>query len=107
MTTTLHHLAAADDPTAVQAELRRAETALSSELASLRQAIAQIEAVLRSRPTGTNLLTVIEAARELRVSRVRIFQLLASGDLDGVRIGRARCVPRLSIDAYLSRLGAL
>ena len=107
MATTLHPLGTAEDPTAVLAELRRAETALSSERASLRQAIAQMEAVLRSGPTGTSLLTVVEAARELRVSRARVFQLLASGDLDGVRIGRARCVPRRSIDVYLSRLGAL
>jgi excisionase family DNA binding protein len=50
---------------------------------------------------------VVEAARELRVSRARIFQLWAAGDLEGVRIGRSRCVPRRSIEAYLSRLGAL
>jgi excisionase family DNA binding protein len=107
MATTVHQLVTAEDSKSVLAELRRAETALSSELASLRQAITRLEAVLRSAPTAASLLTVVEAARELRVSRARVFQLLASGDLDGVRIGRARCVPRRSIDAYLSRLGAL
>ena len=89
------------------AELRRAEMALSSELVSLRRAIGRVEGVLSCPPTGGSLLTVVEAARELRVSRARIFQLLAAGDLEGVRIGRSRCVPRRSIEAYLSRLGAL
>jgi excisionase family DNA binding protein len=107
MATVLHHLATAEDSTSALAELRRAEAALSSELMALRHAIAQVEAVLRAPPTGGSLLTVVEAARELRVSRARIFQLLASGDLEGVRIGRSRCVPRRSIDAYLNRLGAL
>jgi excisionase family DNA binding protein len=107
MATSLHQLATGEDPTLVLAELRRAEAALSSELVSLRRAIGQLEAVLRCPPTGGSLLTVVEAARELRVSRARIFQLLAAGDLEGVRIGRSWCVPRRSIDAYLSRLGAL
>jgi excisionase family DNA binding protein len=55
---------------------------------------------------GAGLLTVVEAARELRVSRSRVLDLLAAGELEGVMIGRARCVPRRSIDALLVRLGA-
>jgi hypothetical protein len=68
----------------VLARLRQAEAALSSELAALRQAIAELAAVLETPPHGASLLTVVEATRELRVSRSRIFQLLASGDLEGV-----------------------
>jgi hypothetical protein len=48
----------------------------------LRQAIVQVEAVLGAPPAGSSLLTVDEAARELRVSRTRILQLLGSGDLE-------------------------
>jgi hypothetical protein len=98
MSTSLHHLATDEDPTLVLAELRRAEMALSSELVSLRRAIGQVEAVLRCPPTGGSLLTVVEAARELRVSRARIFQLLAAGTwkecasvgLGAYRVGRSR-----------------
>jgi excisionase family DNA binding protein len=106
MATTCNGLAVVRDQPSVLARLRKAEVALSSELAALRQVIAEVEAVLKAPPAGASLLTVIEAASELRVSRTRIFQLLASGDLEGVRIGRTRCVPRRSIDAYLARLGA-
>ena len=106
MAATRNALVVAQDSAAVLARLRQAEIALSSELAALRQAIAELAAVLECPPPGASLLTVVEAARELRVSRTRVFQLLASGDLEGVRIGRARCVPRRSVDAYLGRLGA-
>jgi excisionase family DNA binding protein len=89
------------------ARLHRAEAAMASELAAVREAIAEVEAALAAtsgRPAA--LLTVMEAARELRVSRSRVFELLAVGELEGVMIGRSRCVPRRSIDALLFRLGA-
>jgi excisionase family DNA binding protein len=106
MAATRNGLPVVQDSAAVLARLRQTEAALSSELATLRQAIVEKATVLESLPPGASLLTVVEAARELRVSRTRVFQVLASGDLEGVRIGRARCVPRRSIDAYLGRLGA-
>jgi excisionase family DNA binding protein len=106
MATTRNGLAVVQDSASVLARLRQAEAALASELTFLRQAIAELAAVMETPPPGVSLLTVVEAARELRVSRTRVFQLLASGDLEGVRIGRVRCVPRCSIDAYLGRLGA-
>jgi excisionase family DNA binding protein len=106
MTTTGSGMAVVPDSAAVLARLRQVEAALSFELASLRQTIGELAAVLETPLPGGTLLTVVEAARELRVSRTRIFQLLASGELEGVRIGRARCVPRQSVDAFLARLGA-
>ena len=106
MATSSNRLFTVEDPASVLDRLRQSEAALSSELVALRLAIAQVEAILKAPPARSSLLTVVEAARELRVSRTRVFQLLASGDLEGVRIGRARCVPRRSIDAYLDGLGA-
>lgn len=92
---------------AALARLRRAEATMAVELEAIRDAIAEVEASLATPlPSGSGLLTVVETARELRVSRSRVFELLASGELEGVRIGRARCVPRRSVDALLSRLGA-
>lgn len=64
---------------------------MAAELEALREAIGQVEASFAT-PRGGSLLTVVEAARELRVSRSRVFQLLAAGELEGVRIGRARWV---------------
>ncbi len=78
---------------------------MTAELASLREAIGQVEASLASTVPASGLLTVVEAARELRVSRSRVFQLLAAGELEGVRIGRARCVPRRSVEALVDRMG--
>jgi excisionase family DNA binding protein len=39
------------------------------------------------------LLTVEEAARVLRLGRTTVYNLIRAGDLDSVRIGRARRVP--------------
>jgi excisionase family DNA binding protein len=95
------------DPAGALLRLRRAEAAMASELAAVREALADVEAALAAGPVGgAGLLTVVEAARELRVSRSRVFDLLAAGELEGVMIGRARCVPRRSIDDFLVRLGA-
>ena len=79
---------------------------MAAELEALRDAIGQVEAALAAPLGGGSLLTVVEAARELRVSRSRVFQLLAAGELEGVRIGRSRCVPRRSVEDFVARLGA-
>ena len=99
------HLGRGDPGTAL-ARLHQAETTMAAELSALREAIAQIESTLAAPPASSSLLTVVEAARELRVSRSRVFALLAAGELEGVRIGRSRCVPRRSIEEFLARLGA-
>jgi excisionase family DNA binding protein len=93
------------DPSLALARLRRIEATMAAELEALRDAIEQVEAAL-AKPAGGSLLTVVEAARELRVSRSRVFQLLAAGELEGVRIGRSRCVPRRSVEELVARLGA-
>lgn len=47
-----------------------------------------------------------EAAAVLRCSRSFIYDLLARGDLTGVKSGRARLIPGVSIATYLGRLSA-
>jgi excisionase family DNA binding protein len=50
--------------------------------------------------------TVEQTARRLHASRSRVFELLAAGELESVRVGRSRCVFRRSVEELLGRLGA-
>lgn len=54
--------------------------------------------------SATLMLTVEEAAQELRIGRTRMFALIGSGDLGSVKIGRSRRVPRAALDAYIAKL---
>lgn len=51
------------------------------------------------------LLTVPEAAAHLRLSRARVFELIASGDLPSLKLGGARRIRRDALLAYLDSLG--
>ena len=101
--------AGAPDPRAALACLESAEAALRAELERLRAAITAVRAVLQDGAAVRGdepLLTVEQAARHLHASRSRVFELLAAGELEGVRVGRSRCVSRRSIEELLGRLGA-
>ncbi len=50
------------------------------------------------------LLTPEEAARRLSVGRTTIYELMASGELQSVNIGRSRRVPVSSLSVFVSRL---
>ncbi|MBL8775084.1 MAG: helix-turn-helix domain-containing protein [Acidimicrobiales bacterium] len=50
------------------------------------------------------LLTVEQAATYLAVSRARTYELLASGALESVKIGRSRRVPLVALHEYVERL---
>lgn len=52
------------------------------------------------------LLTPAEAAAALGVGRSTLFDLLGSGALPSVRIGRARRVRRDDLDAFVAGLSA-
>ena len=52
-------------------------------------------------PGGHLLLTVKEAAEELRVSRSAIYQLVAGGQIPSIRIGRSRRIPRAALVAWV------
>jgi excisionase family DNA binding protein len=50
------------------------------------------------------LLTVEEAARELRLSRSKVYELMSAGEIKSVTIGRSRRVPSEATAEYVSRL---
>jgi excisionase family DNA binding protein len=50
------------------------------------------------------LLTVEEAARRLRIGRTLVYQLISSGELKSVKVGRLRRVPAECLPAYVATL---
>lgn len=56
--------------------------------------------------TPTLLLTVEEAAESLRLSRTLVYELVSSGELRSVKIGRARRVSVRALQDYVNRLEA-
>lgn len=52
------------------------------------------------------LLRPEDAADALDLSRTTVFALIAAGELESVKIGRARRVPRDAIEAYVAKLRA-
>ena len=56
-----------------------------------------------TQPTGAglNLLTVAEVATLLRVSKMSVYRLIHSGELEAVRFGRSFRVPHAAVEAYL------
>ena len=54
--------------------------------------------------TGQLLYRPEEGAAMLRVSRSRLFQLLASGQLQTVQIGKSRRISRAALEEYIAHL---
>lgn len=50
---------------------------------------------------NVRFLKVAEVASMLRVSRMSVYRLIHSGDLEAVRFGRNFRVPERAVDAYL------
>ena len=50
------------------------------------------------------LLTIPETTRRLNVGRTKTYELITSGELESVTIGRARRVPADAVAAYVERL---
>lgn len=48
------------------------------------------------------LLTVEEAAEQLGIGRTSMYRLVSSGEIESVRIGRLRRVPKDAISAYIT-----
>ena len=58
-------------------------------------------------PTSEKLLySPAETAQMLGVSRSQRFELLARGEIESVKIGRLRKIPREALTAYVARLRA-
>ncbi len=52
--------------------------------------------------TRPAVLTIPELAAELRIGRNAAYELVARGDIYGVRIGRSIRVPRRALELFLS-----
>jgi excisionase family DNA binding protein len=52
----------------------------------------------------TILLTPEEAAKELRIGRSRMYEMLRRGDVLSVKVGGSRRVPYEALQAYVRRL---
>ena len=50
------------------------------------------------------LLTVPEAAEALAISRSKLYQLLATGAVDSIRIDGSRRIPVSALTDYITRL---
>jgi excisionase family DNA binding protein len=50
------------------------------------------------------LLTVEEAARRLCIGRTLVYQLISSGELESVKVGRLRRVPAECLPEYVATL---
>jgi len=50
------------------------------------------------------LLTVPEVMTALRLSRAKVYDLIRSGELTTVKIGRCRRIPPTAVSDYIARL---
>lgn len=51
--------------------------------------------------SDVKLLTVGEVARIMRVSKMTVYRLIHSGELDAIRVGRSFRVPEQAVSRYL------
>lgn len=49
------------------------------------------------------LLTVVEAARRLGISRSLLYELLATGEIEAIHVGRLRRIPADALTDYVDR----
>jgi excisionase family DNA binding protein len=59
---------------------------------------------MRTKTETPHLLTTAEAAIFLAVSRETVKRLIARGDIDSLKIGSARRIPRASLELYVDQL---
>ena len=53
--------------------------------------------------SGAPFLTVAEVAARMRVSKMTVYRLVHSGELEAVRVGRSFRVPEPAVDTYLRK----
>ena len=49
------------------------------------------------------LLTVVEAARRLEISRSLLYELIAVGEIESIHVGRLRRIPADALTDYVNR----
>jgi excisionase family DNA binding protein len=52
---------------------------------------------------GPSFLTVAEVATQMRVSKMTVYRLVHSGELEAVRVGRSFRVPEPAVQAFLAK----
>ena len=52
--------------------------------------------------TVVQLLTIVDAARHLGISRSKLYELLADGELPSVRIGRTRRISMTALEEFVA-----
>jgi excisionase family DNA binding protein len=50
------------------------------------------------------LYTVTEAAEALSISRAKVYELFNTGELESVKIGGSRRIPRQALEAFVESL---
>ncbi|HWV27856.1 MAG TPA: helix-turn-helix domain-containing protein [Aeromicrobium sp.] len=53
--------------------------------------------------SGPTFLTVAEVAAQMRVSKMTVYRLVHSGELEAVRVGRSFRVPEDAVQAFLEK----
>lgn len=76
---------------------------LAALLAEQEQSAPLPDRTVRAMPERV-LFTVEEAAEQLGIGRTTAYALVRSGELESVRIGRLRRIPKEAINAYAVRL---
>lgn len=56
-----------------------------------------------TKPVAPLLLRPTEAATALGIGRSKLYELLASGQIESIKLGRARRVLQTSVEEYVSR----
>ncbi len=52
---------------------------------------------------GTTFLTVAEVAEQIRVSKMTVYRLVHSGEIEAIRVGRSFRVSEEAVRAYLEK----
>jgi len=95
-----------------EARITDAEAALAglagarALLDQLRDAVAQVTDARANHFERPRLYTVAQAAAALALSESKVVKMVGSGELASVKIGAARRIPAVVIDAYLDGLAA-
>lgn len=53
--------------------------------------------------TGVTFLTVAEVASRMRVSKMTVYRLVHSGELEAIRVGRSFRVTEEAMETYLQK----
>ncbi|GII01777.1 helix-turn-helix domain-containing protein [Planobispora takensis] len=62
--------------------------------------------ITKTTPPPPLLYTIPEAAEALRISRTKLYELLAENKISSVHIGRSRKIPASALQTYVDRLQA-